>query len=52
MTEGKPVDINRSAQIMRNFVYDYRDNLQTSLIVSGYDEKEKGQVSVSIPVIF
>lgn len=44
MTEGEAVDVYRSAQIMRNFVYDYRDNLITSLIVGGYDGKEKGQV--------
>lgn len=42
--EKKKLSVYRSAQLFRNFLFDYRDQLNASVIVSGWDEQEGGQV--------
>uniref|UniRef100_A0A914CHS7 proteasome endopeptidase complex n=1 Tax=Acrobeloides nanus TaxID=290746 RepID=A0A914CHS7_9BILA len=42
--EGEPVSIYRACNIMRKFLFNYRDQLSASIIVTGYDEKLKGQI--------
>ena len=39
------MSIYRACNIMRKFLFNYRDQLSASIIVTGYDEKLKGQVS-------
>jgi hypothetical protein len=46
MMEDEPVNIYRSAQIFRKFLYEYREQLSASVLVAGWDAEEGGQVSV------
>ncbi|VDK81032.1 unnamed protein product [Anisakis simplex] len=47
--ENEEVGVARSAQIFRNFLYRYRDELSASVLVAGYDDDEGGQVNI-LPV--
>ncbi|CAB3409396.1 unnamed protein product [Caenorhabditis bovis] len=44
MIEAAPVTIYRSAQIFRQYLYNYRDSLSASVLVAGYDDKLGGQL--------
>lgn len=38
--------MNRVSQITRKFCYNYREQLEISIIVAGYDAQKKGQIYV------
>lgn len=42
--ENKKLSVYRTAQLFRNFLFDYRDQLSASVIIGGWDEDEGGQV--------
>ncbi|VDN55736.1 unnamed protein product [Dracunculus medinensis] len=42
--EEEAIGVQRAANIFRNFFYKYRDMLQGSVIVAGYDENDGGQL--------
>ncbi|KAF7636605.1 hypothetical protein Mgra_00004003 [Meloidogyne graminicola] len=44
MFDEEPILVYNVAQYSRKFAYNYRDQMSFSLIVAGYDEKEKGQI--------
>lgn len=45
--EEEAIGVQRAANIFRNFFYKYRDMLQGSVIVAGYDENDGGQVRLA-----
>lgn len=45
LQEQEPLTIYRSAQILRKYLFNYRDQLSASMIIGGWDKQEGGQVS-------
>uniref|UniRef100_A0AC34R4J8 Proteasome endopeptidase complex n=1 Tax=Panagrolaimus sp. JU765 TaxID=591449 RepID=A0AC34R4J8_9BILA len=44
ISEGAPLSVYRSSQIFRQILYRYRDAMQASVIVAGFDDKLGGQI--------
>jgi len=44
LMEREPVSVYRTAQIFRQFLYQYRDQMSASVIVAGWDAASGGQV--------
>jgi len=49
LMESEPVSVHRTAQLFRQLLYNYRDQLSGAVIVSGWDEQEGAQI-YSIPM--
>lgn len=45
----EPPLVLAAANVVKNISYKYRDDLLAHLIVAGWDQREGGQVSVSVP---
>uniref|UniRef100_A0A915EM25 Proteasome subunit beta n=1 Tax=Ditylenchus dipsaci TaxID=166011 RepID=A0A915EM25_9BILA len=44
MMEGEKVSVERTTQIFRSFLYNYRDQMSASVLVAGFDKKLGGQI--------
>ncbi|KAH7729420.1 PBS-1 protein [Aphelenchoides avenae] len=44
LQEQEPLTIYRSAQILRKYLFNYRDELSASMIIGGWDKQESGQI--------
>lgn len=45
----EPPLVLAAANVVKNISYKYREDLLAHLIVAGWDQREGGQVSVSVP---
>lgn len=45
----EPPLVLAAANVVRNITYKYREDLSAHLMVAGWDQREGGQVSVSLP---
>ena len=52
MEIGERPTVKVAANIFRQLVYDYRDQLVAGIICAGWDKKNGGQVSFKLDFIF